>query len=97
MNKESNQIIINLKIQIQEAKKIEEDLELQRNKRIQDFERLEGEISLLRKKLDEETLKSKFENSSKTLDGILNSTRPSSDKTGLGYDKKRCCCTHESN
>ena len=34
------------------------------------------------------SIKSKFEDRSKTLDDILISQRPSSDKTGLGYDKR---------
>ena len=43
----------------------------------------------LRKKFDEEYIKSKFENNSKTLYDILNSQRPSRDKYGLGYDKAK--------
>ena len=43
----------------------------------------------LRKKLDEETIKSKFENSPKTLDEILSVQRPSNDKHGLGFDKEK--------
>ena len=39
----------------------------------------------LQKNLDEEAMKSKFEGSSKILDDILNSQRPSNDKSGLGY------------
>ena len=61
-NKESNQIIFYLNIQLQEANNIDEDLELHLKKKIQDNERLEVEITLPRKKLDEEPLKSKFEN-----------------------------------
>ena len=38
-----------------------------------------------RKKLDDEAMKSKFEGSSKILNDILNSQRPSNDKSGLGY------------
>ena len=43
----------------------------------------------LRKKLDEEYIKSKFENNSRTLDEILSVQRPSSDKSGLGFDKEK--------
>ena len=43
----------------------------------------------LRKKFDEESIKSKFENSSKTLNDILSSQRPSRDKSGLGYNKEK--------
>ena len=86
--KQSIQIIVDFKNQIQEAKKIEEDLELQLKKRIQNSERLEAEIIQLKKKCDEKYIKKKFVNNSKTLDDILNDQRPSSDKTGLGYNKK---------
>ena len=78
-NKQSSQIISDLNTQLQEAKKIEEDLDLQLKKRIQESERLEEEIMPLRKKLDEESIKKKFENSSKTLDDILRSQIPSRD------------------
>ena len=43
----------------------------------------------LKKKFGEEYIKTKFENSSKTLDDILSSQRPSRDKYGLGYDKEK--------
>ena len=41
----------------------------------------------LRKTLDEEYIKSKFENNSRTLYEILSFQRPSSNKSGLGFDK----------
>ena len=41
------------------------------------------------KKFDEESIKSKFENSSKTLDDILSIQRPLRDKSRLGYDKEK--------
>ena len=43
----------------------------------------------LRKNIDEEYIKSKFENNSKTLNNILSSQRSSRDKIGLGYDKEK--------
>ena len=86
-NKQSNQIISDLKTQLQEAKNIEEDLDLQVKKRIQESERLEEEIMHLRKKFDEKSIKERFENSSKTLDDILSSQRPLKDRYGLGYYK----------
>ena len=43
----------------------------------------------LRKKLDEKYVQSKFEINSRTLDDILSSQRPSSDKSRLGYDKEK--------
>ena len=78
--------------------------------RIQESEKLEGDIMQFRKNIDEEAMKSKFEGSSKVLDDILNRQRPSNDKNGLGYrpyyysftnqgvnQKNLCCCTKESN
>ena len=56
---------------------------------MEEAERLRQEITLLRKKLDEETIKTKFENSSKILYDVLRSQKPSNDKTGLGYDNER--------
>ena len=87
--KNSNHVIRELETQLLEAKRIEEDLNLQLKRRIQDYERFEEEIMQLRKRLDEEVIKSKFENNSKLLDDILRSQRPSSDKSGLGYDKAK--------
>ena len=58
-------------------------------KRIQESESLEEEIMHLRNKFDEESSKSKFENSSNTLDDILSSQRPLRDKSILGYDKEK--------
>ena len=55
--------------------------------KIQDSERLEAEVILLRNKLDEKSVQSKFENNSRILDDILSSQIPSSDKSGLGFDK----------
>ena len=55
-DKESTQIIIDVRKQLQEAKRIEEDLVLHLKKKNQYFERLEVEIILFRKKLDEKTV-----------------------------------------
>ena len=42
-----------------------------------------------KRKLDEEYIKSKFENRSRVLDDILSSQRPSSDRSALGFVKKK--------
>ena len=85
----ANHVISELETQLLEAKNIEEDLNLQLKRRIQDYERFEEEIMHLRKRLDEEAIKSKFENNSKVLDDILSSQIPLSDKSVLGYDKEK--------
>ena len=51
--------------------------------------RLEEEITQFKKKLDEGSIKSKFENSSRILDDILSSQRPSGDRSGLGFVKEK--------
>ena len=88
-NRQSNHVISELETQLLEAKKIEEDLNLQLKRRIQDSKRFEEEIMQVRKRLDEEAIKSKFENNSKVLDDILSSQRPSSNNSSLGYDKAK--------
>ena len=70
-DKDSSQIIIDLKNQLQEAKNIEEDLVVHLKKRIQDSEKLGKYIIQIRKGVYEESIKSKFENNSMNLDEIL--------------------------
>ena len=78
-------MIADLKNKVLEVERDENNLEQQLKKRIQESERLEEDVMHLRKKLDEESIKSKFENNSRTLNEILSVQRPSSDKYGLGY------------
>ena len=42
-----------------------------------------------KRKIDEGSIKSKFQNSSRILDDILSSQRPSSDRSGLGFVKEK--------
>ena len=52
----------------------------------------------LTKKLDDEYIKSRYENISRTLDEILSVQRPTSDKSGLGFDKEKpgySSCTNQ--
>ena len=78
-----------MKNPLQEAKRIEEDLVLQIENKNQYFERLEAEIILVRKKLDEKIVQTNFEYISITLDDILSIQAPLNDKIGLGYDKEK--------
>ena len=87
-NNETKRIIADLKNQFLVTEKDENNLEQQLKKRIQESERLEEEIMFLRKKLDEDSIKSKFEKRSNNLDEILSVQIPSSDKSGLGFDKQ---------
>ena len=86
-NKSAKRLIIDLKYQVLEVERAENNLEQQLKKRIQESEQLEQDIIHLRKKLDEESIKSSFENNSRNLDEILSVQIPSSDKSGLGFHK----------
>ena len=59
---ETNQIITDLRNQIQEAKKSEEHLVVLLKKRNQDYEKLEKEITRLREGVHEKFIKYKFKN-----------------------------------
>jgi hypothetical protein len=78
----SFETIVHLKTQIEEAKRIEELLKIQINEKEDSCCKLEAEIVDLRKKVEKSN---KFLNSSRILDEILESQRPSCDKLGLGY------------
>ena len=56
---------MDLKNQLQQAKKTEEDLVVLLKERIQDSEKLEKDIIKLRKGVDEKYIKLKFENNSR--------------------------------
>ena len=70
-NNDVERIIADLKNQVLEVERDENNLEKQLKKRIQEYESLEEEIMCIRKKLDEEYIKLKFEKISNTLDEIL--------------------------
>jgi hypothetical protein len=76
------EIIVHLKTQIEEAKRIEELLKNQINEKEESCCKLEAEIFYLRKKVEKSN---KFLNSSRILDEILESQRSPCDKSGLGY------------
>ena len=78
---ETNQIITDLRNQLQEAKKSEEGIAILLRKIIRNSEKLEKQITQLREGVDEKSIKSKFENNSRILDDILSSQRPSSDRS----------------
>ena len=88
-NRQSNILISQLEAQLLDAKKVEEELNLQLKIRIQESEKLAEEIMQFKRKLNEGSIKSKFENSSKILDDILSSQRPSSDRCVLVFIKEK--------
>ena len=87
-NKQSSHIIGELESQLLDSERIQEDLNLHIKIRIQEYERLEEEIMQFKKKLDEGSIKPKFQNSSRILDDILDSQRASSARSGLGFNKE---------
>jgi seryl-tRNA synthetase len=79
---ELEQMITNLKVQIEEDKRVEEALKEQLEERDMIIGNLEAEIVTLRKDLQ----KKNMQNNSKVLDDIINSQKPHHDKLGLGYN-----------
>ena len=88
-NNDVERIIGDLKNKLQEAKKVENNLERKFKKREKELENFEAEMILLKRNTDEEPFQSKFKNNSKTLDGILSCQRSFSNKIGLGYGKEK--------
>ena len=85
--KESEKNIITMKNQLRESKRNEEVLIKQLNEKQQDYNKLEIEIVQLKRELEKGNNQSRFENSSKISNDILNSQRSPNDKKGLGYDQ----------
>ena len=83
--RKSFEIIVHLKTQIEEAKRVEELLKNQINEKEESCDKLEAEIVDLRKKVEKSN---KFLNSSKILDEILESQSSPYDKSGLGYKRE---------
>jgi hypothetical protein len=80
---ELEQMITNLKVQIEEDKRIEEALKEQLEEKDKIIGNLEAEIVTLRKDLQ----KKNMQNNSKVLDDIINSQKSHHDKSGLGYNQ----------
>jgi hypothetical protein len=80
---ELEQMITNLKVQIEEDKIIEEALKEQPEEKDRNIGNLEVEIFTLRKNIQ----KKNMQNSSKVLDDIINSKKYHLDKFGLGYNQ----------
>jgi hypothetical protein len=77
-------MITNLKVQIEEDERIEEELKEQLEQRDKIIINLEAETVTLRKDLQ----KKNMQNNSKVLDDIINIQNPHHDKSGLGYNQK---------
>ena len=86
--KEVYHAIVNLMVQLEESKRIEEALAEQLKENLRVKENLEAEIVSLRKDLQKRDLNQSFGNSSKILDQILNNQKSFRDKYGLGYKQQ---------
>jgi hypothetical protein len=80
---ELEKMITNLKVQIEEDKRIEEALKEQLEGRDKIIGNLEEEIVTLRKDLQ----KKNMHNNSKVLNDIISSQKPHHDNSGLGYNQ----------
>jgi hypothetical protein len=83
--RKSFEIIVHIKTQIEEAKRVEELLKNQINEKEESCHKLEVEVVDLIKKVERSN---KFLNSSQILNEILESQRSPYDKSGLGYKKE---------
>lgn len=88
ISKEVKQAYLDLKVQLEEAKVIEDSLRKQLEEKGEMQAELEKEIVVLRRKLQKVTIKQIFDKSTKFLNQIIDSHRPIHDKIGLGYNKK---------
>jgi hypothetical protein len=77
-------MIKNLKLQIEEDKRIEEALKQQLEGRDRITGNLEAQIVTLRKDIQNKNM----QNNSKVLNGIINSEKSDHDKSRLGYNHK---------
>jgi chromosome segregation ATPase len=78
----------NLKIQLEEAKRREEVVRNQLDRKEEYCHELEAELVNLRKKVEKSDTQNKFLNNSMILDEILDSQRSPYDKYGLRYNKE---------
>ena len=78
---ELEQMITNLKVQIEEDKRIEEGLKEQ----LEERDKIIGKIVTLRKDIQKQNM----QNNSKVLDDIISSQKPHHDKSRLGYNHTR--------
>jgi hypothetical protein len=85
---ETEEIVINLKTQLEHAKEMEESLKIQLTKKEETCHMLKSEVVNLKNMIEKTNKTVNFKNSSSILDKIWNSQRSVNDKTSLGYNKK---------
>jgi hypothetical protein len=94
--KEIRESYINLKIQLEEAKRREEVVRNQSKKKEESCHELEVEVANLRKKVEKSNTQIKFLNISMTLNEILDSQRLPNEKSCLGYKKEEISTPNKS-
>ena len=82
VNEEQAKEILNLREQMEEGRKAEEDLKRQS---LEKEEQHQVEVNILKGKIEEKDKLLRFQDSSKVLDDILSSQRSPAIKTGLGF------------
>ena len=83
--REMRKAFMDLRAKLEEAKVTEESLREQLEEKEETQEELEREIVSLRRNLEKENIKKKYDKSTKTLYQNINNQRPIDDKSGLGY------------
>jgi hypothetical protein len=86
-SEESKQTIIDLRIQLEEDKLIEETLKRQMEEKKKITENLEDEIVSLRKELQKKDIQLNFGNSTEIMDEIICNKKPFYGNSRLGYKK----------
>ncbi|KAJ8644508.1 hypothetical protein MRB53_006256 [Persea americana] len=84
---ETEEIIETLKLEIEEGRKIKEELESQVIMKTKECSIMEEEITSLKAQVDKTNQKLKAYEGSIKLNEILNNQRPSHIKFGLGFEK----------
>jgi len=86
---ETKNIIISLEIQLEEAKRIEEEVKSQLKGKEETHVKLESKVVSLKEKLKKSNTQLKFEKRIGILNDILSFQRSPFLKIGLGYDENR--------
>jgi chromosome segregation ATPase len=87
--KELRENYVNLKIQLEEAKRREELVRNQLDIKEESYHELEAKVVNFRKKVHKSDTQNKLLNNSMTLYEILDSQRSPNNKSGIGYNKEK--------
>ena len=79
------QIIVDPKAKLEEAKRIEDSLTKQLMENMKEKGNREAEIVSMKNKLQTEDIRKSYENNFNIIEKIINNQKPFFDKTGIGY------------